>query len=199
MKTSKKPNILFIVADDHRHDAIQAFDNMEIQTPVLDSLVSRGVSFLKTYITGGLTPAVCVPGRACITTGNHTLNASKGRLLNRWPYLMTINPELSFLPEMLCQSGYHTFATGKWHNDKQSFIKGFCDGSKIFFGGMSEHTNVPVYEFDPTGSYSKEKRYIGKKFSTDLFTDAAVKFIETYQKENPFFLYLAYTSPHDPR
>jgi arylsulfatase A-like enzyme len=199
MNNKHKPNILFIVADDQRYDTIHATGNAQVITPVLDSLVESGVSFRTTYITGGITPAVCVPSRACINTGAHTLKASSGHHLNQWPGLMTINPECVILPQLMRETGYHTFATGKWHNDRQSFIKSFCDGAKIFFGGMSDHLQVPVYDFDPTGEYSKETKYIGETFSTDLFTDAAVQFISDYEQEQPFFLYLAYTSPHDPR
>ncbi|MEK3724752.1 sulfatase-like hydrolase/transferase [Paenibacillus sp. FSL H8-0034] len=133
MNTIRKPNILFIVADDQRFDTIHVTGNASIHTPVLDSLANRGVAFRKTYITGGITPAVCVPSRACINTGAHTLNASQGHQLNQWPGLMTINPELAILPHVMREAGYHTFATGKWHNDRTSFIKSFSNGSKIFF------------------------------------------------------------------
>lgn len=199
MNQKKKPNILMIVADDQRFDTIHALGNQEIETPVLDSLCTEGTAFLNTYFSGSLTPAMCVPGRACIHTGAHTLNATQGKQLNRWPDLMTMNKNRSTLPNTLRQAGYHTFATGKWHNDRKSFIEGFCDGDKIFFGGMSDHTKVPVYDFDPTGEYKKENGYLSTQFSTDLFTDAAVDFIEKHDVNKPFFLYLAYTSPHDPR
>lgn len=195
----RKPNIVLIVADDQRFDTIHALGNEQIQTPVLDSLAARGVSFCSTYITGGLTPAVCVPSRTCIHTGAHALNASQGQRLNIWPDLMAMDPQRATLPQTMRQAGYYTFATGKWHNDKKSFTEGFQDGAKIFFGGMSEHMQVPVYDFDPEGVYAKDKQYVGDQFSTDLFTDAATGFIKSYDKEQPFFLYLAYTSPHDPR
>jgi arylsulfatase A-like enzyme len=58
---------------------------------------------------------------------------------------------------------------------------------------------VPVFDFDPTGKYPSDARYIGEKFSTELFTDSAVQFIENYDETDPFFLYLSFTSPHDPR
>ncbi|TBL81936.1 sulfatase-like hydrolase/transferase [Paenibacillus thalictri] len=199
MTTDRKPNILFLVADDQRFDTIHAGGNNQIMTPVLDRLSERGVCFGTTYITGGITPAVCVPSRACIHTGAHTLNASADRHLNQWPGLMTINPECAIMPQVMRESGYYTFATGKWHNDRQSFIRSFCDGAKIFFGGMSDHLQVPVYDFDPSGEYRKETKYMGQSFSTDLFADAAVKFIEDYDRDQPFFLYVAFTSPHDPR
>jgi arylsulfatase A-like enzyme len=199
MSTSQKPNIVLIIADDQQHNTIHALGNEEIHTPTLDSLAERGTAFTHTYITGGLTPAVCVPGRACINTGCHTLNAAQGRHLNVWPHLMTINPERQTLGATFKEAGYTTFATGKWHNDRASFIRSFTGGANIFFGGMSEHTKVPVYDFDPSGEYKKENKRIGDKFSTELFTDAATQFIREYREDKPFFLYLAYTSPHDPR
>jgi arylsulfatase A-like enzyme len=97
------------------------------------------------------------------------------------------------------EAGYHTFATGKWHNDKETFTNSFADGAKIFFGGMSSHLNVPVFDYDPDGTYPNDAKYSGEKFSTELFTDAAVQFLQDYDADNPFFLYLAFTSPHDPR
>ena len=96
-------------------------------------------------------------------------------------------------------AGYHTFFSGKWHNDRQTFTDSFDAGAKIFFGGMSDQYKVPVFDFDPTGKYPEDAKYIGEKFSTELFTDAAVEFLQAYDAENPFFLYLSFTSPHDPR
>jgi arylsulfatase A-like enzyme len=64
---------------------------------------------------------------------------------------------------------------------------------------MSNHLRVPVHDFDPRGKYAPEKSYIGKKFSSELFTDAAVDFLRRYDEDRPFFMYLPYTAPHDPR
>lgn len=199
MEKPNKPNIIFIIADDHRHSAIHAFGDEQVHTPNLDSLVRDGVAFNNTYITGGLTPAVCVPSRACVLTGTHALHASETQQLNHQPGLTTINPELAVLPNVMKGEGYHTFGTGKWHNDRQSFYEAFCDGGKIFMGGMSDHDKVPVFDFDPNGDYDNKDRYYGEKFSTDLFSDEAIQFLEKHKKEQPFFLYLAFTSPHDPR
>jgi len=199
MERTGKPNIVLIVADDQRFDTIHALGNAEIRTPTLDALAERGVAFRSTYITGSITPAICVPSRSCIHTGRHALRASRGRHLNIWPDLMTMNPDATLLPQAFREAGYRTFATGKWHNDKAGFVRSFSDGGDIFFGGMSEHDKVPVYDFDPSGEYRKENRRIGGRFSTDLFTDAAVRFIRHYSENRPFFLYLAYTAPHDPR
>ena len=64
---------------------------------------------------------------------------------------------------------------------------------------MGDQYKVPIFDFDPTGAYPNDDRYIGDKFSTELFTDSAVQFIENYDQTDPFFVYLSFTSPHDPR
>ena len=72
-------------------------------------------------------------------------------------------------------------------------------GDKLHFHGMSDHTHVPVFDYDSTGMYPKDNEYLEHTFSIELFTNAAVNFIEDYQEKQPFFLYVAYTAPHDPR
>ncbi len=106
---------------------------------------------------------------------------------------------LATLPATLRDAGYHTYTVGKWHNDVQSFAEGFRDGSCLFFGGMSDHWGVPIHDFDPSGVYPPEARQVKEAFSTELFTDAAIRFLDEYQRDDPFFLYLAFTAPHDPR
>ena len=193
------PNVVLIAADDQQHDSIHALGNGAVSTPVLDSLIAGGTAFTRTYVTGGLTPAVCVPSRACLHTGAHALNASMGKGLNVWPELMSMSDRHVLLGQAFRDAGYTTFATGKWHNDRASFIRSFGDGAAIFFGGMSEHDRVPIYDFDPAGAYRADTRREAEGFSTDLFSDAASDFIRGYGEASPFFLYLAYTSPHDPR
>ena len=184
-----QPNVLFMIADDHRWDAIRGMGDPTVQTPTMDSLMARGTTFHQTHIMGSLVGAVCVPSRAAVLTSAN-LFRSGGNQINR---------DLAVWPQVMCEAGYHTFFSGKWHNDRQTFTDSFDDGAKIFFGGMSDQYKVPVFDFDPTGKYPDDARYIGEKFSTELFTDAAVQFIENYSETDPFFLYLSFTSPHDPR
>lgn len=186
---SSRPNVLFMIADDHRWDAIRGMGDPTVQTPTMDSLMARGTTFRQTHIMGSLVGAVCVPSRAAVLTSAN-LFRSGGNQINR---------DLAVWPQVMREAGYHTFFSGKWHNDRQTFTDSFDDGAKIFFGGMSDQYKVPVFDFDPTGKYPDDARYIGEKFSTELFTDAAVQFIENYSETDPFFLYLSFTSPHDPR
>ncbi|CAG7613919.1 Ulvan-active sulfatase [Paenibacillus allorhizosphaerae] len=196
----RRPNIVFLVADDHRYDGIRAFGNRAIQTPVLDRLAESGVSFTRVHIMGGLVGAVCVPSRAALHTGVNVFRASVSQTVDDPNGIRTINPEIAVLPQVLQEAGYHTYATGKWHNDICTFAKSFSSGARLFFGGMSDHRNVPLHHFDPSGQYPKEEQYIGDGFSTELFADAAVDFLQSYRNEaQPYFLYVAFTSPHDPR
>lgn len=197
--TTRKPNVVFIIADDHRAEAIGAFGNDVVSTPVLDALAAEGTSFGNTHIFGGLTGAVCAPSRACVNSGMSVFNAMIGRDVMSWDHSVIIRPDVQLMPQAMRAAGYHTHAIGKWHNDNGSFARSFDGGDKLFFHGMSEHTEVPVQDFDPKGEYPLERQYVEHTFSTELFTNAAVRFIEDYKEEEPFYLYVAYTAPHDPR
>ena len=186
---SSQPNILFMIADDHRFDAIAGMGDPTVQTPTLDSLMARGTTCRQTHIMGSLVGAVCVPSRAAVLTSANLFRSGGNQL----------NPDLAVWPQVMRETGYHTFFSGKWHNDRQTFNNSFDDGATIFFGGMGNQYKVPIFDFDPTGAYPKDARYIGDKFSTTLFTDSAVQFVENYDQTDPFFLYLSFTSPHDPR
>jgi arylsulfatase A-like enzyme len=103
------------------------------------------------------------------------------------------------LGQALRGAGYHTHAIGKWHNDKASFNRSFANGNALFFGGMDDQWHTAVQPYDPTGVYDQATAGDGTKHSTDVFCDAAIDFLNDYEREDPFFLYVAFTSPHDPR
>ncbi|MHC4665491.1 MAG: sulfatase-like hydrolase/transferase, partial [Planctomycetota bacterium] len=192
-KQTRRPNILFLFTDDQRFDTIHALGNKEIITPNMDKLVGSGTTFTNAYIMGSMSGAVCMPSRAMLLSGKDLFDlVDKGD---------TIPAEHPMLPEVLQQAGYVTFGTGKWHNERAPFARSFTAGGNIFFGGMSDHYKVPICDFDPTGKYSKESRYHKEgKHSSELFSDAAVEFLLNYKKEDkPFFVYVSYTAPHDPR
>lgn len=187
LDSDNKPNILFLFTDDQRFDTIHALGNEEIVTPNMDALVENGVCFTHATIMGSMSGAVCMPSRAMLMSG---------RTLFRVPN--NLADTITF-PEVLQEAGYTTFGAGKWHNQPSSYARCFTTGGKIFFGGMSNHLKVPVYDFDSTGKYPKEDRYIGEKFSSELFSDAAIKFLREYEDDKPFLIYVSYTAPHDPR
>lgn len=188
-----RPNVLFFLTDDQRFDTIHALGNPDIITPNLDELVRRGTAFTRAYIMGGTTEAVCMPSRAMLMSGR-TLFHIKGEG-------ETIPKEHTTLPEHLRRHGYATFATGKWHNGPNAFTRSFSDGAQIFFGGMSDHFSVPLRDFNASGAYADDAvHYEEKKHSSDVFAEAAIEFLRTRSAQDaPFFLYLSFTAPHDPR
>ncbi|MHC4176642.1 MAG: sulfatase-like hydrolase/transferase [Planctomycetota bacterium] len=182
---SRRPNVLFIFADDQRADSIAAWGNAAIRTPHIDRLADSGFSFRANYCMGAMGGAVCVPSRAMVNTGlslYHVRSDMRGAKL---------------MPEVLRQNGYVTFGTGKWHNGEASYLRGFQKGKAIFFGGMSDHFNVPLADLAPDGELVN--RRTGGKHSSELFVDAAIDFLRTHPADRPFYAYVAFTAPHDPR
>jgi len=187
MSAPTRPNILFLFTDDQRFDAVRALGNPEVATPNMDRLVAQGTSFTHATVQGSTVPAVCQPSRAMLMTGRTLYHAPRDC------------GEFITLPQHLRAHGYATFGTGKWHNAPPSFARSFTGGAEIFYGGMSNHLEVPVHDFDPTGGYPAEERRVGKSFSSELFSDAAVDFLQRHDGAQPFFAYVSYTAPHDPR
>ena len=101
------------------------------------------------------------------------------------------------LPELLGEHGYETFGTGKWHNGQPSWLRAFQRGKTVMFGGMSDHTKVPVRDLGPDGTLTAVRT--GEKFSSELFADSAIEFLQRHDGKRPFFAYVAFTAPHDPR
>ena len=207
--SAKRPNILFFFTDDQRFDTIRGLGNGEVKTPTMDRLVHNGVAFTHAHIMGGTSGAVCMPSRAMLHSGR-TLFHLEGAGQN-------IPDEHITLGEHLRAHGYRTFGTGKWHNGHRSYARSFTDGGEIFFGGMDDHWNVPAFDFDPTGRYestlpicrnaaasNQVQRRRGDhvsagKHSSELFCDAAIDFLQNRDTDDPFFIYLSFMAPHDPR
>lgn len=206
----KRPNVLFIVTDDQRWDTVHALGNEEIITPNLDKLVERGTSFVRAHIAGGTCGAVCMPSRAMVLSGRNPFHLEE--------LGGNIPPEHKTLAETFKNNGYETIGLGKWHNGCPSYARSFSQGAKIFFGGMWDHWNVPTCRYDPAGKYDNVINFVvdfykdnhpqsqhcdefdpGKHSST-LLTDSAIELLKKNAgKEAPFFMYLAYLAPHDPR
>ena len=185
---AERPNVLVLVSDDQRFDTIHALGNSEIETPNLDRLVRDGFVFTHAFCMGSTVPAVCAPSRSMLMTG---------RTLYRSP--INIPADLPTWPETMRKAGYVTFGTGKWHNGPAAYARSFTDGGAIFFGGMSDHFKVPVHDFRPDGKYDLKKPHVGTKFSSELFADEAIRFLKGHNGPEPFFAYVAFTAPHDPR
>lgn len=181
-----RPNILFLFADDMRADTIAAHGNPHIRTPTLDSIARRGFSFRNAYVFGGDSGAVCVASRAMLMSGRTWFHVETLTLANA-----------PLLPEVLGQAGYTTFGTGKWHNGEASWLRAFQRGRTVMFGGMSDHTQVPVKDLGADGQLTP--RRVETTFSSELFANSAIEFLRSHKGPAPFFAYVAFTAPHDPR
>ena len=182
---AQRPNILFLFSDDQRADTIAAYGNLHIRTPNLDRLSRRGFNFRRAYCMGSIHGAVCQPSRAMLNSG---------RTLYRVPMDLSDTP---ILPELLGQAGYTTFGTGKWHNGQKSFARGFSNGSAVFFGGMSDHDRVPLVDIGRDGKFVNKRT--GDGFSSTMFADAVIDFLRSHDGDSPFYAYVSFTAPHDPR
>jgi arylsulfatase A-like enzyme len=197
---SARPNILFLFTDDQRFDTLQALNNPAVKTPNLDRLVREGTAFTHAHIMGGTVPAVCAPSRAMLLTGQTLFHVDESIVRPRKGEEERRSPKpFHLFPEEFRKAGYRTFGTGKWHNGPALYARCFDDGGKILFGGMSDHLKVPIAEFDPSGQYPQQARGVGDRFSSEMFSDAAIDFLRQQQGDQPFLCYVAYTSPHDPR
>ena len=191
---SRRPNILMLVADDHRHDAIHAMGDRTVQTPALDRLAAGGTAFSQAHHMGGKFSAVCVPTRGCLMTGCSVYRAMADQQDN------IIVPSRPTLGQHFGASGYRTHIVGKWHNDFKSLNRSFQGAEAIFLRGLaSDQFRLRLNHYDPTGAYGRNTVFYAPKFSTDYLCDHAVDFLQNYRREEPFFLYTAFTAPHDPR
>lgn len=189
-KASRHPNVVILYADDLRHSTIGCL-GYPVKTPNLDALAARGTIFTRAHIMGGMQGAICIPSRAMLLTGRTLFHLQKdGRQI----------PETDlFLGQTLAKTGYDSYGVGKWHSEPAAYNRAFAGGSKIFFGGMTDQFKVPVQEYDPKGKYPQVRQTIAEKPSSELFADAAIDYLRGRKSNKPFFLYVAFTSPHDPR
>ncbi|MGE4489860.1 MAG: sulfatase-like hydrolase/transferase [Kiritimatiellales bacterium] len=185
----KKPNILFILADDLGYGDLACFGNDAVRTPNLDRLAREGVSLIQHYSASPL----CAPARAALLTGryNHRTGAvdvPSNRGLDR------IALSEKTIADYFKEGGYVTGMVGKWHNGLHDMRYHPCSrGFDEFIGFLNGGMDYYDWALDWNG----ELRYSDGRYLTDVFTDASVNFIEKHL-DDPFFLYLAYNAPHTP-
>jgi arylsulfatase A-like enzyme len=175
-KTQKRPNILFIMSDDHAYQAISAYDSTLLETPNIDRIANEGMLFTNACVTN----SICAPSRAVILTGKHS--HINGKVDNNFPFDTT---NITF-PQLLQDAGYQTAMFGKLHFGNNP--KGF-DEFKILPG-------QGVY-YNPDFVTKKEgtKNYIG--YVTDIITDMTLGWLKNDRSEDkPFFLAYLHKAPH---
>ena len=185
-----KPNIILIIADDMGYGDFGIFNDQISCTPHLDGLVDEGITLTQHYSAS----PVCAPARAALMTGRYpqrtgSIDTLEARGLDR------LGLDETTVADVLCGAGYATGLIGKWHNGAldpryhptargyQEFV-GFQGGWNPYYRYRLDRNN--------TIEYGDKNRYL-----TDVFSDAAIDFIERHKREN-FFLQLAYNAPHFP-
>lgn len=204
----ERPNFLMLFADDMTFRALSAVGQLEVKTPNLDRLAARGVMFRRAFIQGGTSGAVCVASRAMLMTGRY-LWTSGNRDGNCARSDSTLYP---LWGQVLADAGYQTYAVGKWHNGPATLEKGFQTTSPTFLGGMLESTvdkgaayfrPAPGNPWTPDDPKWKGHWMMvdGKVVhSSEYWADAAIRDLEEASRtDRPFFIYVAFNAPHDPR
>lgn len=190
---ARKPNIVFILADDLGYGDIGSYGQKQIKTPCLDRLASEGTRFTACY--AGST--VCAPSRCALMTGLHM-----GHAHVRGNASVPLRPEDATVAEVLKGAGYATALIGKWGLGEAGSTgvppkKGFDS----FFGYLNQghaHNYYPDFLWRNEEKTPLEGNTGGKRttYSHDLFAKEALEFVEKQHKDRPFFLYLAFTIPH---
>lgn len=197
-----RPNIVLMMADDMGYSDIGCYGG-EIRTPNLDKLARDGLRFMQFYNT-----ARCCPTRASLMSGLYPHQAGVGHMINdtkQEGYRGQINNNCVTIAEVLKAAGYATFMSGKWHLSRGPFDQANgswpCQrGYDRFFGtitGAGSFYTPTTLTRDNTPIEAPKKGF----YYTDAICDNAVTFITEHHEKNadqPFFLYVAFTSPHWP-
>jgi arylsulfatase A-like enzyme len=171
-----RPNILFIMSDDHAAHAISAYGSRVNQTPNLDRLAHEGALFTNVFATN----SICTPSRAAILTGQYS-HLNGVTMFNRF------DSSRMTVARLLQQGGYYTGMIGKWHlgSDPVGFDRW------DILPGQGAYRDPIFY------TATDEKTYKGR-YTTDVITDLALDFIEHRPREKPFFLMMHHKAPHRP-
>ena len=178
---NKKPNILFIITDDHAYQTLgTGKDDSPVALPNFNKLGRQGMVFDRSYCANSL----CGPSRACILTGRHS--HMNGFVFNGQKPLDGSQPTY---PKMLQKAGYQTGLFGKWH--LESNPTGF-DTWEIF-PGQGSYYNPDFISLKPDGK-RQTKRFPG--YATDVVTDKSIQWLENRDKNKPFLLVVGHKAPH---
>ena len=205
---ANRPNVLFIIADDLTFRMLDASMPRQVKTPNLDRLASESCRFTHCFQQGGWSGAVCIPSRTMLNTGLTTFKAQHAIPANQ----SFVHPTWG---QTFRAAGYETFITGKWHLDAVSLNRSFEHQRFVGPGFLPTtrdvyHRPAPGNHWDPTdetlaGHWLHEALWKNKQkdsieHSSSMYADAAVEFLGSRQKQaQPFFMYVGFNAPHDPR
>ncbi len=185
IQKSNPPNVILILSDDQGWGDLSLNGNLDLTTPHIDRLGETGVQFDRFYVS-----PVCSPTRAEILTGRHHV---RGGVFSTSRGGERLDIDEQTIAEVFKKAGYQTAAYGKWHNGMQAPFHPNSRGFDDFYGFCSGHWGNyynPLLEHN--GNMVR-----GNGFIIDDLTQHGIDFIEK-NKNQPFFLYLPYNTPHSP-
>ncbi len=179
----RRPNILYIMSDDHAAHAISAYGSRLAKvapTPNIDRLAKEGILLENVFCTN----SICTPSRATILTGQYS---QTNGVLDLGGHL---DPENQHLPRLMKQAGYTTAMIGKWHLKKEpAAFEYYC-----VLPGQGKYFN-PVLRKKGKPWPKNEVKYTGH--SSDVITDRSLEWLKGRDKTRPFFLMHHFKAPHD--
>jgi len=201
-KSIKKPNIIFLLADDMGYGELGSYGQKEIRTPFLDSLAAQGIRFTDFYAG----TAVCSPSRAVLMTGRHaghvSIRGNKGQYPKRYDRVALKKSETT-IGEMLQGAGYQTAMIGKWHlgvpEDNSTWAKGrgfdYAVQEQWGENESGEEIDERVHWVNNTQD-SIFYNYNDWSCLDEFRTNFALDYLNKKANDKPFFLYMSYRTPH---
>lgn len=174
----RRPNLIFILTDDQRHDALGCAGNELIRTPNMDALAARGVLFRNAFVT----LSICSPSRACCLTGRYGSASGVATLGAK------LNPGETTFAQYLKEAGYQTCFVGKWHIGGSTPADVGFDGVVYFTSNGPQHDRRVI---------ERGKQKTAEGYIEDYCADQSIRFIESAAKQDaPFLLHLCTQVPH---
>jgi arylsulfatase A-like enzyme len=181
-RPARRPNILFVMTDDHASGHLGCYGNALVRTPHLDRLASEGTRFRNAFVTNSL----CAPGRAAVLTGTYShVNGIRGNSEAK-NAIERLAPGLPTYPQLLQKAGYRTGIVGKWH----------LSDDPVGFDYWCVLPGQGLY-FDPEFIDNGKRRKIAG-YATDVTTDLALEFLKQQTANQPFCLVYQHKAPHRP-
>ncbi|MBI1839462.1 MAG: sulfatase-like hydrolase/transferase [Verrucomicrobia bacterium] len=200
-----RPNFLLLLSDDQTHRALSLLGELEVKTPNLDRLARRGTLFTHCFNPGGWSGAVCIPSRTMLLTGRHIWEC-------RGTNGQGVAPDAALWGETLGQAGYDTFMAGKWHLPEWALQRSFKTLGPLTGGFLPSTKEDGEAYHRPAGDNGwmpDDPRWKGHWLNVEgkvvhssaRIADAAIDYLKAHAARgtNPFFMYVAFNAPHDPR
>jgi arylsulfatase A-like enzyme len=189
-----RPNILYIVADDLGWADV-GFHGSDIRTPSLDTLAAEGAQLAEFYVQ-----PMCTQTRAALMTGRYPLRYGLQSFVILPDQTYGIPLDERLLPEILRDAGYETAIIGKWHlGHADTAFWPRQRGFDYQYGALIGEIDYFTHEISGLTDWYRNDEVVEEDgYVTTLLGEDAVRFVEGYDSENPFFLYLAFTAPHTP-